>query len=412
MLIYDNTVDPADCYKLSSYIFEVMNRAPVFDSAEPYFQQSYQAASECVTKEKTVLFQAWQQLVNREVHEVNSFHKRLAKTIRVPYHRYGVIYGDLEPAGKMNRTNSLASLKSSRSGSQHDSGGKSPVRLRKKSSEIIEVDEDVDFSGMSDSGLDEIANYDEYLLTRDLDQIFDEIARDDPNLQPKQNQNVLKEQVSTETNVVHRRFEGGPHFLGRSRESLLPTYGSQKVEFFNFFEYGHWVTNLPTLLRENQEDMYERYGFCSELYQSELLNCLMEEGIRIIAHPDPHPKCIRNQYHWDDNYMLVIKNLSFYKEVMKDNIDPPSLSTMALHHALPKHIDSIPMFAQLQHLDIHQLECLLELKKPANIVNYRELMLALNLIDVFRFDRMLRHAALKRKQLSKAYKTLGKELGV
>jgi hypothetical protein len=143
----------------------------------------------------------------------------LSKTIKVPYHRYGLLYGDLELTAKMNRTNSLASLKSSRSGSQHGSGGKSPLRLHKKSSEIIEVDEDVDFSDMESSGLDEIANYDEYLLTRDLDQIFDEIARDDPTLQSKPNptQNVLKEQVSTESNVVHRRFEGGPHYLGRDR---------------------------------------------------------------------------------------------------------------------------------------------------------------------------------------------------
>jgi len=118
----------------------------------------------------------------------------------------------------MNRTNSLASLKSSRSGSgsQHGSGGRSPLRLHKKSSEIIEEDEDVDFSDM-DSAVDEIANYDEYLLTRDLDQIFDEIAKDDPSLQPKPTQNVLKEQVSTESSVVHRRFEGGPHYLGRGR---------------------------------------------------------------------------------------------------------------------------------------------------------------------------------------------------
>ena len=85
----------------------------------------------------------------------------------------------------------------------------------------------------------------------------------------------------------------------------------------------------------------------------------MEEGIKVIAQRDPQPKSTRKQYHWDDNYMLVIKNLSFYKEVMKDNLDPPSLPAMALHHALPKHIEAVPAFAQLQHLDIHQLECLL-----------------------------------------------------
>lgn len=65
MLIYDNTVDPGDCYKLSSYIFEVMARVPVIDNIEPYFKQSYQTASESVSKEKTVLFRSWQQLVNR-----------------------------------------------------------------------------------------------------------------------------------------------------------------------------------------------------------------------------------------------------------------------------------------------------------------------------------------------------------
>ncbi len=37
MLVYDNTVDPSDCYKLSSYIFEVMTRVPVVDHTEPYF---------------------------------------------------------------------------------------------------------------------------------------------------------------------------------------------------------------------------------------------------------------------------------------------------------------------------------------------------------------------------------------
>jgi hypothetical protein len=47
----------------------------------------------------------------------------------------------------MARTNSLASLKSSFS-SQAGSAGKSPIRLHKKSSGIIEVDEDVDFSDM------------------------------------------------------------------------------------------------------------------------------------------------------------------------------------------------------------------------------------------------------------------------
>lgn len=39
----------------------------------------------------------------------------------------------------------------------------------------------------------------------------------------------------------------------------------------------------------------------------------MEEGVRIIAQPDPQPKCTRRQYHWDDNYLLVLRNLSFYK---------------------------------------------------------------------------------------------------
>jgi hypothetical protein len=42
-------------------------------------------------------------------------------------------------AVKMNRNNSLASLKSSRSS---HAGGKSPVRLHKKSEEIQEVSED------------------------------------------------------------------------------------------------------------------------------------------------------------------------------------------------------------------------------------------------------------------------------
>jgi hypothetical protein len=39
-------------------------------------------------------------------------------------------------------------------------------------------------------------------------------------------------------------------------------------------------------------------------------------------------------------------------------------------------------------------------------------MMAINMIDVFRFDSILRHTAYRRKQLSKAYKYLGKDLGV
>lgn len=67
---------------------------------------------------------------------------------------------------------------------------------------------------------------------------------------------------------MHRRFEGGPHFLGKDREVTLPTYSDHRVEFFNFFEFGHWVINFPALLKENQQDLYERYGFCSHLYQA------------------------------------------------------------------------------------------------------------------------------------------------
>lgn len=53
--------------------------------------------------------------------------------------------------------------------------------------------------------------------------------------------------------------------------------------------------------------------------------------------------------------MLVVRNLKHYKEIMKDNVDPMPYSSLALLHALPKHIDGIPPFNQIQHLDYHQL---------------------------------------------------------
>lgn len=264
MLLYNHAVDPADCLKLSQKIMEAMLREPEVDDREPYFTHSYAVCTESLQKERRILFRAWQRMVDREVSEVDGFHRRLRKTIRVPYYRYGVLYGEIELAARMNRTNSLASLKSSRSS---HGGNKSPVRLHKKSSEIEEVDEDVEWSDRS-SVMEDIANYDEYLLTRDLDQIFDEIAREDPTVSKHIGSN-LKEQVSIENKVVHRRFEGGPHFLVQLDNSALCSLAYNPVEFTNFFEYSHWVVNFVELIGETHTAMYERYGFCSQLYQTQ-----------------------------------------------------------------------------------------------------------------------------------------------
>lgn len=77
-----------------------------------------------------MLWRSWQQLVNEEVKQVNAFHKRLSKMVKVPYYKYGLLYGDLDIGGKnLSRTASLASIKSSRSRSSH--GNKSPIRLKK-----------------------------------------------------------------------------------------------------------------------------------------------------------------------------------------------------------------------------------------------------------------------------------------
>lgn len=57
----------------------------------------------------------------------------------------------------------------------------------------------------------------------------------------------MKEQVSAENNMVHRRFEGGPHYLIQLGNKI-ELARNHKIEFMNFFDYAHYVTNLLTLV--------------------------------------------------------------------------------------------------------------------------------------------------------------------
>jgi hypothetical protein len=135
--------------------------------------------------------------------------------------------------------------------------------------------------------------------------------------------------------------------------------------------------------------------------------------LQILNSPTPLPKALKSPtIHWDDAYLLLVKCQRTYKDLMGQTLDPPVVSSLVLHHTLPKHLDSIPPFQQLQHLDYHHLESLVTLKKPLNIINYRELMMAIIMIDAFRYESKLRDVALRRKQLSLSYKALGRDLKI
>jgi hypothetical protein len=118
--------------------------------------------------------------------------------------------------------------------------------------------------------------------------------------------------------------------------------------------------------------MIKKYGFISNYYQTVIKNQILMKMVDVVNNPDRLPKKILDsKIKWDDSYGIVMKSLKLYKEVMHHNFDPPQSSPLVLHHTLPKHIDAIPIFSIIQHIDYHQLECLSQLKKPINIVNYR-----------------------------------------
>lgn len=75
---------------------------------------------------------------------------------------------------------------------------------------------------------------------------------------------------------------------------------------------------------------------------------------------------------------------------MVNVFEPPSALSTAF--SLPKIIDSLPDFSELQYLDIHSLNSILTLDKPNNIILYRELSLAINLMEVFGLSKKINHA--------------------
>jgi hypothetical protein len=54
---------------------------------------------------------------------------------------------------------------------------------------------------------------------------------------------------------------------------------------------------------------------------------------------------------------------------MKNSLDPPSSLANTLN--LPKFIEALPHYSELQFLDIHSLSCLLQQKRPNNTILYR-----------------------------------------
>lgn len=323
----------------------------------------------------------------------------------IPLSMWAYIYGDIEGKSKvLNKIQRMNSVSSRLSRNSKDS--KEDNRVRELRQQIKEEFGEGDSEEENEQF--NIEEYDEYLLKRNMDDIFEDII-DNKNTDKEKDSGIGVSSLGHENLVVNPRFEGGPHpELNYLPDVPLSSLDRQKL--LNFSENLCWVSNVHYLLKDLRREHRERYGFCSQEYSSSVWRQICRKVKQILLTPIKHVEKFY-EFATDDPYHeTVIKSLRHFEEVMAPILDPPSSLQLQLPSTHERHQMSLPSSLILQDFDINMLRCMVKLEKPVNIVSYRELNLGINFIEFLKLKEQILHIQLQREQTVRAYEKLGKHM--
>lgn len=93
--------------------------------------------------------------------------------------------------------------------------------------------------------------YDGYLLRKNMENVFQEIAdeTEKEKLQDFMNQNKGQAQAGSSDFMLHRKFEGGPHFnyLKPFIKKVRPSPNAEEIDFMTFYDSTRVIYNLLIL---------------------------------------------------------------------------------------------------------------------------------------------------------------------
>ena len=402
--IYENTKEPLQAFKVSRTIVALILRAPEVDREEASFAHAYELATEALREELRLVNQLSEQLGRAEEERCRSFHDKFARSLNIPLTLQAYLYGDLERRGgkqviKLQRMNSLASKISKDSRQREEKGLKAEFEIKEHAVE----------AGSSDEESFDLENYDEYLLRKNMDAIFDDMMGGDENGHVKEASPVNT--IAIEHLVVNPRFEGGPH-IRTTIFPELPLTSDRRQHLLNFSEVLCMVANVRPLIDALQQQFEAEYGFCSKLYQLGFLRLLVKRMHSVCLVPEPQPPRWA-PFETDDPYLeTVTRAAKYYEEVMFPCLDPPSNVQLAIPSTLERHHEKLPPFSALQHLDYHSIDSLVRLRKPVNVFRYKEHSLGINFLELGELQDRLWAVQLERRGLSRAYQNLARHCDV
>lgn len=394
---YENTKEPLQAYKLSRTILALILKPPAVDLSQTSFEQSYRMNIEALKTEAELVRLLTHQLERAEEEKCRVFHDKLARTMSIPLTLQAFLYGDLEKRGrgtgtKMQRMNSMTSKLSKES------------RNENKLKPEMEIREHVQEEDSDEESFD-LENYDEYLLRKNMDAIFDDMIGGDENGHLKEASPVNT--VALENIVVNPRFEGGPHIRTKIHPEL-PVTSQKRQHLVNFSETLYVVGNIRQLVESLREEFEKQFGYCCELYQLVFMRQLTQRMLKGCLQPEPLPPRWLT-FETDDAYLeTVTKSMRYYEETMAACLEPPSNVQLAIPATHERHHDKLPLFGALQYFDYHSIHSLVQLKKPINAFRYKEHNLGLNFLELLELEDRLWEVQLQRRGLSRAYQSLGR----
>jgi hypothetical protein len=268
-----------------------------------------------------------------------------------------------------------------------------------------EIKEHAEEAGSSDEESFDLENYDEYLLRKNMDAIFDDMIGGDENGHVKEASPVNT--IAIENLVVNPRYEGGPHIKTKLYPEVQVT-SNRHLNLVNFTDTLFVVGNIRYLIDKLQKEFEAEYGFCSKLYQAGLVRLLVGRMYRACLTPEPQPPRWL-PFESDDPYMETVTKCSkYFEELMSPCLDPPSNVQLAIPSTFERHHEKLPPYAALQCFDFHAIDSLIRLRKPVNTFRYKEHNIGLNFLELLDLQDRVWAVQLERRALSTAYQNLAR----
>jgi hypothetical protein len=127
----------------------------------------------------------------------------------------------------------------------------------------------------------DLEKYDEYLLRKNMDAIFDDMMGDESG-NPKET--VAVNTIGLENLVINPRFEGGPH-IKVAIFPKVPLTSQKGQHLVNFHEVTSAVASVRSLVGKLREEFEVEFGFVSPLYQLAVSSRIVRKMHRICLEP-------------------------------------------------------------------------------------------------------------------------------